>query len=102
MSKKVYIGMSADVFHHGHVNIISEARKYGDVYIGLLNDKAVADYKRLPYLSWDKRKIILENIIGVKEVFEQSEWDYSPTIKKVKARYNGSWERLVGGPTCAL
>ena len=58
MSKKVYIGMSADVFHHGHVNIISEARKYGDVYIGLLNDKAVADYKRLPYLSWDKRKII--------------------------------------------
>ena len=44
MSKKVYIGMSADVFHHGHVNIISEARKYGDVYIGLLNDKAVADY----------------------------------------------------------
>ena len=84
MSKKVYIGMSADVFHHGHVNIISEARKYGDVYIGLLNDKAVADYKRLPYLSWDKRKIILENIIGVKEVFEQSEWDYSPTIKKLK------------------
>ncbi len=84
MSKKVYIGMSADVFHHGHVNIISEARKYGDVYIGLLNDKAVADYKRLPYLSWDKRKIILENIIGVKEVFEQSECDYSPTIKKLK------------------
>ena len=84
MSKKVYIGMSADVFHHGHVNIISEARKYGDVYIGLLNDKAVADYKRLPYLSWDKRKIILENIVGVKEVFEQSEWDYGPTIKKFK------------------
>ncbi len=84
MSKKVYIGMSADVFHHGHVNIISEARKYGDVYIGLLNDKAVADYKRLPYLSWDKRKIILENIVGVKEVFEQSEWDYSSTIKKLK------------------
>jgi phosphoenolpyruvate phosphomutase len=84
MSKKVYIGMSADVFHHGHVNIISEARKHGDVYIGLLNDKAVANYKRLPYLSWDKRKIILENIIGVKEVFEQSEWDYSPTIKELK------------------
>ena len=84
MSKKVYIGMSADVFHHGHVNIISEGRKYGDVYIGLLNDKAVADYKRLPYLSWDKRKIILQNIVGVKEVFEQSEWDYAPTILKFK------------------
>ena len=55
-NKKVYIGMSADVFHHGHVNIISEARKYGDVIIGLLNDKAVAGHKRLPYLNWENRK----------------------------------------------
>ena len=31
--KKVYIGMSADVFHHGHVNIISEGRKYGNVIV---------------------------------------------------------------------
>ncbi len=82
--KKVYIGMSADVFHHGHVNIISEARKYGEVIVGLLNDKAVADHKRLPYLSWDNRKKIIENIKGVTEVFEQFEWDYAPTILKYK------------------
>lgn len=82
--KKVYIGMSADVFHHGHVNIISEARKYGDVMVGLLNDRAVAGHKRLPYLSWENRKKIIENIKGVSEVFEQSEWDYSPTILKYK------------------
>lgn len=82
--KKVYIGMSADVFHHGHVNIISEARKYGDVIVGLLNDRAVAAHKRLPYLSWENRKKIIENIKGVSEVFEQSEWDYSPSILKYK------------------
>ena len=76
--------MSADVFHHGHVNIISEARKYGDVMVGLLNDRAVAGHKRLPYLSWENRKKIIENIKGVSEVFEQSEWDYSPTILKYK------------------
>ena len=87
MSKKIYIGMSADVFHHGHVNIISEARKYGDVIIGLLNDKAVAGHKRLPYLKWENRKKILENIKGVTEVFEQSEWDYAPTILKYKPEY---------------
>lgn len=84
MAKKIYIGMSADVFHHGHVNIIAKARELGDVYIGLLNDKAVAEYKRLPYLSWINRKKILENIRGVKEVFEQAEWDYAPTILKLK------------------
>ena len=43
--KKVYVGMSVDVFHHGHVNVIKEARKYGDVTVGLLNDKAVSDHK---------------------------------------------------------
>ena len=85
--KKVYIGMSADVFHHGHVNIISEARKYGNVIIGLLNDKAVAGHKRLPYLNWENRKKIIENIKGVTKVFEQSEWDYAPTILKYKPDY---------------
>ena len=50
-SKTVYVGMSADVFHHGHVNILREARKYGEVIVGLLNDKAVAEHKRLPYLN---------------------------------------------------
>ena len=55
MKKKVYIGMSADVFHHGHVNIISEARKHGDVIVGLLNDRAVAGHKRTehpPESTW--------------------------------------------------
>jgi len=85
--KKVYIGMSADIFHHGHINIISEGRKYGEVIVGLLNDKAVADHKRLPYLSWKNRKLIIENIKGVSEVFEQHEWDYAPTILKYKPNY---------------
>ena len=85
--KKVYIGMSADVFHHGHVNIINEASKHGDVIVGLLNDKAVAGHKRLPYLNWENRKKIIENIKGVTEVFEQLEWDYAPTILKYKPDY---------------
>ena len=84
--KKVYIGMSADVFHHGHVNIM-RGRKYGNVIVGLLNDKAVASHKRLPYLNWENRKKIIENIKGVTEVFEQSEWDYAPSILKYKPDY---------------
>ena len=96
--KKVYIGMSADVFHHGHINIISEARKYGEVIIGLLNDKAVADHKRLPYLSWKNRKIIIENIKGVVKVFEQQEWDYAPTILKYKPDYMIHGKDWLEGP----
>ena len=63
--KKVYVGMSADLVHPGHLNIINEARKLGEVIIGLLTDKAIGSYKRLPYMDYDQRKIIVENIKGV-------------------------------------
>jgi len=62
MSKKVYVAMSADLIHPGHLNIIQEARKYGDVIIGLLTDKAISSYKRLPYMTFDQRKMVVENI----------------------------------------
>ena len=62
MAKKVYVGMSADMIHPGHLNIINEASKLGDVIIGLLTDKAIASYKRLPALKYEQRKIIIENI----------------------------------------
>ena len=63
--KKVYVGMCADLIHHGHLNIINNAKKYGEVIIGLLTDSAIASYKRLPALNYEQRKIVVENIKGV-------------------------------------
>ena len=80
MEKRIYIGMTVDILHHGHINIIKEARKYGNVIVGLLTDKAIAEYKRLPYMSWEERKKIVENIEGVREVIPQDQWDYAPTL----------------------
>ena len=34
MNNIVYVGMCADLIHHGHLNIIKEAKKYGEVVIG--------------------------------------------------------------------
>lgn len=48
--KTVYVGMSADIIHTGHLNIIHEANKLGRVVVGVLTDEAIASYKRLPYL----------------------------------------------------
>lgn len=84
MAKKVYVGMSADMIHPGHLNIINEAKKLGDVIVGLLTDKAIAGYKRLPALKYEQRKIIIENIKGVSEVVPQHELDYSPNLRKLK------------------
>jgi len=84
MNKKVYIGMSADLIHPGHMNIIKEASKLGDVIVGLLTDKAIASYKRLPYMTYEQRKEVIENIKGVKEVIPQDTLDYRPNLKKIK------------------
>ena len=36
MNKKVYIALSADFLHHGHINLIKEAKKR-QCYIGPSN-----------------------------------------------------------------
>ncbi|MGM0408732.1 MAG: isocitrate lyase/phosphoenolpyruvate mutase family protein, partial [Bacteroidota bacterium] len=82
--KKVYIGMSADVVHPGHLNIINEARKLGEVTVGLLTDEAIASYKRLPYMTYEQRKIVVENIKGVSNVIPQTTLDYVPNLEKLK------------------
>ncbi len=84
MNKKVYVAMSADLIHPGHLNIIEEARKYGDVIIGLLTDRAIASYKRLPYMTFDQRKKVIENIKGVAEVVPQETLDYVPNLEKYR------------------
>jgi len=82
--KKVYIGMSADIIHHGHLNIIKKAKKLGQVTVGLLTDEAIASYKSLPIMSFNERKIIVENIKGVDEVVPQETLDYVSNLKKIK------------------
>lgn len=84
MKKQVYIAMSTDVLHEGHINIIKEGAKLGEVTIGLLTDEAVATYKRLPLLDYDARKKIIENIKGVSRIVKQSELDYTKNLKKYK------------------
>ena len=84
MCKKVYIGMSADLMHPGHVNIIREAAKLGSVTVGLLTDKAIASYKRLPFMSFEQRKKVIENMKGVTKVITQDALDYTPNLEVIK------------------
>lgn len=82
---KVYIGMSADLVHPGHLNIINHARELGDeIIVGLLTDKAIASYKRLPFMNWEQRKIVVENIKGVSKVVPQETLDYVPNLRALK------------------
>jgi phosphoenolpyruvate mutase len=87
MEKIVYIGMSADLIHPGHLNVINAGKKLGRVVIGLLTDKAIASYKRVPYLAFDQRKIIVENIAGVSEVIAQETLDYTTNLRQLKPHF---------------
>lgn len=82
--KTVYLGMIGDIMHPGLINIINEGAKYGDVMIGLFTDKAIATHKRLPYLNYEQRKNVVENIKGVSCVVPQDDWSYVPNLVKYK------------------
>ena len=85
--KKVYVAMASDLIHHGHMHTLKEARKLGDITLGLLTDKAIASYKRLPLMNYDQRKAVVENIKGVKEVIPQETLDYVPNLRKLRPDY---------------
>jgi phosphoenolpyruvate phosphomutase len=87
MTKKVYLGMIGDIMHPGLINIINEGAKYGDVMIGLFTDKAIATHSRLPYLTYEQRKNVIENIKGVFSIVPQDEWSYVPNLLKYKPDY---------------
>jgi phosphoenolpyruvate phosphomutase len=82
----VYVGMSADLVHPGHLNIIRKAAELGEVTIGLLTDKAIASYKRLPYMAFDQRQEVIQNIKGVSQVVPQETLDYVPNLRSYQRK----------------
>ena len=87
MKTDVYVGMSADLIHPGHLNIIKEARKLGKVTVGVLTDEAIASYKRLPYMNYEQRAEIVSNLKGVERVVPQKTLSYVHNLVELKPDY---------------
>jgi len=85
--KIIYCGLSADILHEGHINILKRANKFGEVVVGLLTDEAIASFKKLPHLSYRQREIVLKNIKFVDRVIPQTTLDYRPNLIKLKPDY---------------
>ena len=84
MKKKVYVSLSADILHSGHINILNKASKYGDVTVGLMTDKAISEYKKIPIINFHQRKIVVQNLSMVKNVIPQETKDYRPNLRRLK------------------
>jgi phosphoenolpyruvate phosphomutase len=87
MGKTVYVGMSADLVHPGHLNVIKKAAELGELTVGLLTDQAIASYKRLPYMAFEQRREVVESLKGVSRVVPQETLDYVPNLREHQPDY---------------
>ena len=85
--KTVYLCMSTDVLHGGHIEIIRKAAELGDLTVGVLTDEVVATYKRYPMLSCEERMKIVSGIKGVCRVVKQDEISYQKPLKEFQPDY---------------
>src|SRR5262245_20353025 len=81
MGARVYVGMVADLLHHGHVALLEEAARHGRVMVGLLTDEAASSYKRRPLLRWDERRALVAALRSVSEIVPQESLDYRPNLR---------------------
>ena len=51
--KKVYTCFCTDIIHEGHINLIRQAEKYGQVIVGVLSDEAMVRFNRFPLVSFE-------------------------------------------------
>ncbi len=80
----VYVGMSADLIHPGHLNILKIAAEHGEVVVGVLTDAAIASYKRLPYMSFEQRRAVVDALQYVSRTVPQTTLDYEPNLRALK------------------
>ena len=80
LRKSVYVGMSVDLIHPGHINILQRAAELGSVTVGLLTDEAIASYKRLPHMTYEQRYAVVSSLVMVDRVVPQFTLDYVPNL----------------------
>jgi phosphoenolpyruvate phosphomutase len=73
--KQVFLSMSTDVIHNGHIKMIARAAELGEVTVGVLTDEAVSEYKRFPLVPFEERCEIIGHIKGVARVVRQDSVD---------------------------
>lgn len=86
-NKTVYTCFCTDVIHEGHLNIINEANKYGDVIVGVLCDSEMIKYNKFPLKTTMERVKLVEQIPGVKKVIVQNDILYDNIVELIKPDY---------------
>ena len=100
--KTVYTCFCTDIIHEGHLNIIHEARKYGEVTVGVLSDEARIRFNRFPAVGFEERFRLAQNLDGVKEVIIQKDIMYDKVIGELHPDYVVHGDNWKEGPMKAI
>ena len=84
MNKKVYVSLIADLLHAGHIKVLKEAEKYGEVIVGLLTSTAINELNDTAYLKYQQRLDVIKNLSMVSEVVEQNTASYKDNLMQMK------------------
>lgn len=96
--KKIYTCFCTDIIHEGHKNIINEARKYGEVIIGVLCDYQMIRYNRFPAISFEERIKMVEELEGVSKVVVQNKIMYDDILEELRPDYVIHGDNWQSGP----
>ena len=94
----VYTCFTTDIIHEGHLNIINESKKLGDLVVVVLDDSALIKYNYFPLKSLEERKKMIEKIDGVKEVIVQKDIMYDEIISRLHPDYVVHGDNWQNGP----
>ena len=84
MLRKVYVSLIADLVHAGHISVLEEARKHGEVTVGLLTSNAIAELEDTSYLKYEQRLKVIENLEMVTNVIPQNNASYRENLESLK------------------
>jgi len=84
MKKIAYVSLIADLVHAGHIKVLEEAKKHGEVIVGLLTSNAINELNDSAYLKFNQRLDVLKNLSMVSEVIPQDTASYIPNLKNIR------------------
>lgn len=87
MAKTVYTCFCTDNIHEGHLKIIEEAKRLGDVTVGVLCDSEMIRYNRFPILTTSERMEMVKRIPGIAKVVVQNSMLYDEVIHTIHPDY---------------
>ena len=89
MNDIILVSGGFDPIHSGHINLIKDASKYGDVVVLLNSDAWLIQKKGKEFLPYEERKIIMNALKSVIDVisFDDSDKTCIDGIRKAIEKY---------------